>query len=173
MGILHQAMHSWINKFPDHQAIISGATESWDKAQLLQKIEQFSTALLNRKNPQAPVGILTDNSPEWIAVDLATQALNLTLIPLPGFFTPEQWVHTIRTSGIQAIFCANEDVARNLGFVFKNNVVGSMGLYESASSISGISAQVQLSDVQKITFTSGTTSAPKGVCLSNVGKRSF
>ncbi len=166
MGILHQAMHSWINKLPDHQAIISGATESWDKAQLLQKIEQFSTALLNRKNPQAPVGILTDNSPEWIAVDLATQALNLTLIPLPGFFTPEQWVHTIRTSGIQAIFCANEDVARNLGFVFKNNVVGSMGLYESASSITGISAQVQLSDVQKITFTSGTTSAPKGVCLS-------
>jgi long-chain acyl-CoA synthetase len=159
-------MHNWINKFSDHQIILSGTHERWDKAHLQERISTISQALLARKNPKAPVGILADNGPEWIAIDLATQSLGVTLVPLPSFFTPSQWVHTIRTSGIEALFCPNKEHARNLGFVFKNEYVGPFGLFESAISITGIAAEVNLNNVQKITFTSGTTSEPKGVCLS-------
>ena len=114
-------MQNWLDQLPASSTILSSSTERWDKNQLIKKIDAISTALLNRKNPQSPVGILADNSPEWIAVDLATQQLNITLVPLPGFFTPAQWVHTIQSSGIQALFCVNDELARGLGFVFKNN----------------------------------------------------
>ena len=159
-------MRSWLKLVPEHQTILSSATESWDKAALLKKISQVSEALLKRKNPKAPVGILADNSLEWIAIDLATQDIGVTLIPLPSFFTPSQCLHAIKSSGMQAIFCAHEDVVRNLGFMFQNQYVGELKLFESMSVLSGMVEQPNLSEVQKITYTSGTTSEPKGVCLS-------
>lgn len=159
-------MQNWLDQLPASSTILSSSTERWDKNQLIKKIDAISTALLNRKNPQSPVGILADNSPEWIAVDLATQQLNITLVPLPGFFTPAQWVHTIQSSGIQALFCTNDESARGLGFVFKNNYDGTLKLFESTSALSNMVARPDLENTQKITFTSGTTSEPKGVCLS-------
>ncbi len=159
-------MHSWINKLPDNSPLLSNADEAWDKTVLLKKIDLIKEGLSQRKNPHAPVGILSDNHPEWLAIDLATQSLGITLVPLPSFFTPSQWVHTIRTSAMQAIFCAHDEHARNLGFVFKNSYAGHFGLFESASSLNSLLDVVNLADVQKITFTSGTTSEPKGVCLS-------
>jgi long-subunit acyl-CoA synthetase (AMP-forming) len=159
-------MRSWLKLVPEHQTILSSATESWDKAALLKKISQVSKALLKRKNPKAPVGILADNSLEWIAIDLATQEIGVTLIPLPSFFTPSQWLHAIKSSGMQAIFCAHEDLVRNLGFMFQNEYVGELKLFESMSVLLSMVEQPQLADVQKITYTSGTTSEPKGVCLS-------
>ena len=159
-------MRHWLNSIPENKIILSSGTESWDKAALLKKISQVSEALLNRKNPKAPVGVLADNSLEWIAIDLATQEIGVTLIPLPSFFTPNQWLHAIKSSGMQAIFCPQEDVARNLGFMFQNDYVGELKLFESMSVLSSIVDQPNLSEVQKITYTSGTTSEPKGVCLS-------
>ena len=159
-------MRSWLNSVPEQQTILSSGEESWDKAALLKKISKVSEALLKRKDPKAPVGILADNSLEWIAIDLATQEIGVTLIPLPSFFTPSQWLHAIKSSGMQAIFCPQEDIVRNLGFIFQNDYVGELKLFESMSVLSGIVDQPNLVEVQKITYTSGTTSEPKGVCLS-------
>ena len=145
---------------------MSSGTEAWDKATLLKKISQISEALLKRKNPKAPVGILADNSLEWITIDLATQEIGATLVPLPSFFTPAQCLHAIKSSGMQSIFCSHEDVVRNLGFIFQNQYAGELKLFESMSVLSGMVEQPNLSEVQKITYTSGTTSEPKGVCLS-------
>jgi long-subunit acyl-CoA synthetase (AMP-forming) len=159
-------MHNWINNFSDKQIILSDAHEGWDKAILNERIAKINEALLARKDPKAPAGILADNSPEWIAVDLATQALGITLVPLPSFFTSNQIAHTIRTSGIQALFCSNTEYAKNLGFLLKSDYQGNLGLFESDSAKTSIALEASLKNVQKITFTSGTTSEPKGVCLS-------
>jgi long-subunit acyl-CoA synthetase (AMP-forming) len=159
-------MRSWLNLAPEHQTILSSGSKSWDKAALVKKISQVSTALLNRKNPKAPVGLLADNSLEWIAIDLATQDIGVTLIPLPSFFTPSQWLHAVQSSGMQAIFCAQEDVVKKLGFSFENQYEGELKLFESMNVAPSMIDQPNLSEVQKITYTSGTTSEPKGVCLS-------
>jgi long-chain acyl-CoA synthetase len=159
-------MRSWLNSIPEQQTILSSGTESWDKSALLKKISQVSEALLKRKDPKAPVGILADNSLEWIAIDLATQEIGVTLVPLPSFFTPNQWLHAIKSSGMQAIFCPQEVIVRNLGFIFQNDYVGELKLFESMSVLSSMVDQPNLVEVQKITYTSGTTSEPKGVCLS-------
>ena len=152
---------------PKQSTLLSSNDDSWDLNTLQEKIKKITEALLARKNPGAAVGILADNSLEWIALDLATHQLGITLIPLPGFFTPTQWMHTIQSSGMQAIFVTHEDHARNLGFVFKNEYSGGLQLFERVSILSSMSAEPNLNHVQKVTFTSGTTSEPKGVCLSS------
>ncbi len=164
-------MHNWLNDLPSNQTLLSSLDESWDLNALQNKVEQLTKALLARKNPAAPVGVLADNSLEWIAIDLACHQLGIALIPLPGFFTPTQWIHTIQSTGMQAIFVAKEEHARNLGFIFKNEYSGTLQLFERVSILSSMSAQPNLSHVQKVTFTSGTTSEPKGVCLSSQHQR--
>jgi long-subunit acyl-CoA synthetase (AMP-forming) len=119
-------------------------------------------ALQARVNPRGPVAILADNSPEWLAVDLATQELDLTLVPLPLFFTPAQWLHVLAASGATALFCAHPGQAAALGFDTVTAYDGTLALCESAAP----ARAATLAGTQKITFTSGTTSVPKGVCLS-------
>lgn len=159
-------MHSWINNYSSEQIILSDAYEGWDKNVLRERVSKIASALLNRKQPKASVAILADNSLEWIAVDLATQELGITLVPLPGFFTPKQWIYAITASGAQGLFCSNAEYARNLGFIFKNTYAGKLNLFESDSPSTSITVGLELQEVQKLTFTSGTTSEPKGVCLS-------
>lgn len=140
----------------------AGAGAAWDEAALERHVGCAREALAARAKPRAPVAILADNSPEWIAVDLATQDLELVLVPLPAFFTPAQMAHAVREAGVQAIFCTQPEHARMLGFDREIPFDGKLVLYESTRA--GITAVP--GNVQKVTFTSGTTSEPKGVCLS-------
>ena len=142
---------------PADRAVIGDGAESRDGAALRHAVEQFAAALRARRFPQAPVAVLADNSPDWIALDLAAALCGVTLVPLPGFFTPAQRAHAVRASGAAALWCADEALALQLGFehgagaaFFESRVAPQAPAGEPGS---------------KLTFTSGTTGEPKGVCL--------
>lgn len=156
------AMYTFLETLPAHQQLLSDGQSALDSAALQTRIDGVCNALRARQAPNAPVAILADNSPEWLVVDLATQAMGVTLVPLPLFFTPAQWTHVILQTGTQALFCASPAHAAALGFSIAVPYDGALVLCQRATASD---AQVQ-SNVQKITFTSGTTSNPKGVCLS-------
>lgn len=155
-------MHNWLNDIPETTTLITGNGSAWNPSTLRQRIARLREMLQTRKQPHAPVAILADNSPDWIAIDLATQELGITLVPLPAFFTPVQWFHAITASGVQAIFCGQGAHAQALGFPEWVANEGALALYEAAQE----KPSAGLDGMQKITFTSGTTSEPKGVCLS-------
>lgn len=157
------AMDNFLNAYSPGVPVLSDGTQAFDRDGLQQRIGRIRTALSTRRNPQAPVGILADNSPEWLAVDLATQQLGLTLVPLPLFFTPAQWTHVLAQSGATALFCAQPGQGAALGYGAVTDYGGSLMLCESP----GKGAAPMLPGTQKITFTSGTTSVPKGVCLTS------
>ncbi|NHZ38302.1 AMP-binding protein [Massilia rubra] len=155
-------MHNLLDSLPATLPLIQSGTQTWSRPALQQRIAQLRMALLARRAPRAPVAILADNCPDWLAIDLCTQELGITLVPLPLFFTPGQWMHVIAESGVQSIFCAQPQQAGALGFPDAVACEGELRLCEGP-----LRAHLPLpDDVQKITFTSGTTSTPKGVCLS-------
>ena len=154
-----------LDSLPDSTVLLSDGHRQFDRAALAQGIDRIAAALAARTNRHAPVGILADNSPEWLMVDLATQRLGLTLVPLPLFFTPQQWLHVIAESGIGALFCADPAQGAALGFGQVRETGGPLVLCEAQAG-QGV-PPATLEGVQKLTFTSGTTSAPKGVCLSS------
>ncbi|WP_229464098.1 AMP-binding protein [Massilia sp. 9I] len=151
-----------LDSLPGTAVLLTDGRREFDRAALMQRLADLCAVLRARARPEAPVGILADNSPDWLMVDLATQVLGLTLVPLPLFFTPQQWMHVIAESGVGALFCADPAQGAALGFDAVLAVDGPLALCETRRSPHA----VNLTGVQKLTFTSGTTSAPKGVCLS-------
>src|SRR4051812_48941279 len=89
---------------------------SWSASELAQRIDEYAGALTRALAPRAVVGLLADNSPHWIAVDLAAQNAGVDLVPLPAFFTREQMTHAAHASGMHAIFAADAAHASALGF---------------------------------------------------------
>lgn len=155
-------MHAWRNNTATDRPLVSGDSVSWHTPELEQRIAQIEKVLRARSQPQAAVGILADNCPDWIAIDLAAHQTGVPLVPLPSFFTPAQWLHAIEATGVQALFCMSKEHAENLGFERPFPFNGGLLLYERPNA-----PACELAGIQKITFTSGTTSQPKGVCLSS------
>ena len=104
------------------------------------------------------VALYADNGIDFIVTDLACQIGNLTLIPLPLFFSPEQIQHAIDSSSVDTIV-ADRDLATVIASAEPTGVDNIYRLEprQTAALPAG---------TQKITFTSGTTGTPKGVCLS-------
>ncbi len=107
--------------------------------ELSEHIESFRKII--RQNNIHTLGIFCDNGLHWIVADLACVLENITAIPLPNFFSKEQNNHIIKEAGIHFIYNGKE-------------------IYKTQT-------KEIVHPFSKITFTSGSTGAPKGVCLSN------
>ncbi len=106
------------------------------------------------------LGIHCDNGVEWVLSDLAAHVARIPTVPIPKFFTAGQIAHVADTAAIETIVTDDKATCAELGFDVSVGPVAIGVWVTQRPSCGGANL-----DFQKVTFTSGTTGTPKGVCL--------
>lgn len=88
------------------------------------------------------LGIALNNSVDWILWDLAALKAEIPCVPIPPFFTKDQVFHLLHSAGV-------------------SHLLSPEGLRDTGTGREGLLPE----GTAKVTFTSGTTGTPKGVCL--------
>ncbi len=101
------------------------------------------------------VALALDNGIDWVIWDLALMASGRVCVPVPGFFSVSQQAHVLESAGIDTLV-GHSPAAQSLGFsAIRADVLQRSIAHAPALPVGTL----------KITYTSGTTGQPKGVCL--------
>lgn len=145
-------------QWADREAL-SWSAGSLTYAQLQQRV-QDAAGWLSQQNAQR-IALLAGNGPEWVICDLASQQAGTLLVPVPPYFSDTQREHLLNEAGIELIITDQPALFNALQAVSApfNQLLALTRDNTSAPQIP--------EGTGKITFTSGSTGNPKGVCLSN------
>ncbi len=112
-------------------------------------------------------GLLAANSRAWAVADLALLGGGMVNVPLPHHFGREQLVHALTTAGVQALL--TDAPMRLLDLPMGWRLAGHSphsGLSLLVGAAVDLRARPLPSGTLKVTYTSGSTADPKGVCLT-------
>lgn len=155
MSEILRAIAKYAHTRSDDTALASAATRL-SYAELLIRVDTWSSKL--EKYSGQCAGIDLDNGIDWVILDLACIKNGIITVPLPVFFTEAQCSHVLHSAGADLLF---SDKSYSEGERLDVQSVTPVSVLEIDNA--AVSKPVGTS---KITYTSGTTGEPKGVCLS-------
>jgi len=133
---------------------------------LLAREAEVSAWLLDADRRNARHGLLADNGVPWAIVDRVLHRNALVSVPLPRHFSPAQLAHVIEDAGLDRIITDTPDKVATLPGSWRHIDNGVFGLQRWVRTMPPVARRPLPMDTCKITYTSGSTGSPKGVCLS-------
>ena len=138
----------------DHSAVTGSS--------LLAEVDRLAVELRAAEIQRLATRI--DNGIDWLATDIALQVDRRTHLPLPIYFSPEQIEHALETVAADGLLLpAGQQAGGEWVRVGRWSGVSNW-LWQRRIALTPLPAETRL-----VTFTSGTTARPKGVCLSDDG----
>jgi long-chain acyl-CoA synthetase len=162
-----QVLESILMQHPEQVALRGIAGEvSYGalRASVEHAVEHF------RETGPRVIGLAVDNGPAWAVIDIAAMQAGVPLVPLPFFFSAGQLAHAIRDAGIDCLHTDQpqqfEQLFADMGVnVRERNECLIHGQSVTEFRLAGVATVELPAGTAKITYTSGTTGNPKGVCL--------
>lgn len=133
---------------------------------LLDEITQ-SQQLIKECKEDCTIALAIDNHPAWAILDIASLANQIPLVPLPAFFSDTQLKHAVKDAGVSLLITDNP---QRFIALFDDLIIQKSTITVADKRLMmmhlAITPQSLPTTTAKITYTSGTTGQPKGVCLS-------
>ena len=144
---------------PTELALVEGDSRL-SAAELLTEVRARSQGLLQLGARR--VALALDNGIDWALWDLAILHAGLVCVPLPGFFSPAQQRHVLASAGVDLWIgaAASATSSAAAGVPLEGEPVAPDLLRLTVATAPALPP-----GTCKITYTSGTTGQPKGVCL--------
>lgn len=145
---------------------LEGNGVCWSRAQLDGAAALLAATLQARGS--WVLATLLDNSPAWVVADLAASIAGVVHVPLPVFFSPQQIAHALQAAGVDTVL-TSAALAEHWPQVARQDceVAGqSLVLVR----LPGYAVPMPPC-TSKVTFTSGSTGTPRGVCLHEKAMR--
>lgn len=145
----------------DAAVVLDDGVLHWTAAGLQAAVAD-AAALLQASGTRV-LATLLDNGAPFVALDEAALQAGVVHVPLPLFFTPEQMAHALRAAGVDTLVAAAPLARRwpTLPWLPASVAGETLALARLPAVPVALPA-----GTAKITFTSGSTGAPKGVCLT-------
>lgn len=152
---LHQTLTLHASEHPPKQAL-RGASCTLSYSQLLGELNSREALLREHAGKVFALGL--DNGPEVVLWDLAALFAGLPCVVLPPFFTPVQRAHCMAQSQVELAV-----VSATMG---EEMLAAGFAAHDIFWTRARTADPGLPPNTAKVTYTSGTTGTPKGVCLS-------
>jgi long-chain acyl-CoA synthetase len=194
---LFDILDNYVNQYPDKKMLFAKINREWQglsSAEIKHQAMQLATSLLqlgiNSKalhpEEKSMIGIISNNRPEWVIADFATQLCGAVLVPLYPSITDAEWAYILNESNTTILFVSDKMIYKkllkvidrlpNLQHVLCFDEIEGVQHWTSLlkpitesqiQEIETIKNSIGSSHLATIIYTSGTTGNPKGVMLSH------
>ena len=168
---LYEVLHESIKKFSDHIAFSQWRGEDLTYIEVGQRVGQVQQILVSAGlKPGDRVAILSSNMPNWGVCYFAITTSGYTAVPILPDFTTDDIDRIIEHSEAKALFVSDKLYTKvskttidSLNLVVR---IKNLSILSQTVSEEGAVAIPKPDDLAVIIYTSGTTSSPKGVMLT-------
>ncbi|WP_078832613.1 AMP-dependent synthetase/ligase [Sediminibacterium ginsengisoli] len=194
---LFDCLEYQLQHFPKTDMLAAKKDGNWityGTAEVADLVNRFSAGLIQlgvSANDMTPEGsdkiaIISNNRPEWIFTDLASQQIGAILVPLYPTTNPLELEFILNDAAVKYIFVSNKELYEKVKDIIPR-IASLKGLYTfdkiegvphwtelttektpaDIEEVNRIKKTIPVSHLATIIYTSGTTGTPKGVMLSH------